>query len=150
MDKCQNGGLFFCFKTQQFHIQACIAWPYYNLICFYWDAIQWSLKQHKEEFWHLIWSSKVIIWLHCLTIHTPSSVSILSILVFIHFLSWGQGEFRLTIKRFFSWWSFLLFPWPWYGTQGWNCREKLEANHYSKGSVHWDDVPINSRRVKSN
>ena len=35
----------------------------------------------------------------------------------------------LSIKSFFSWWSFTLFLWPYFLIQGWYCIEKLEADH---------------------
>ena len=34
---------------------------------------------------------------------------------------------HLTIKSFFSWWSFPLFLWHSFLIQGWYCTEKLEA-----------------------
>ena len=35
----------------------------------------------------------------------------------------------LPIKSFFSCWSFPRFSWSWWVTQGWYCREKLDAGH---------------------
>ena len=35
----------------------------------------------------------------------------------------------ITIKNFFSEWSFSLFSWPECVSLGWYCREKLDANH---------------------
>ena len=35
----------------------------------------------------------------------------------------------LTIKSFFSWWSFPLFSWHWCVIQLWYCKEKLDAGH---------------------
>ena len=36
----------------------------------------------------------------------------------------------ITIKTFFSWWSFPLFLWPYCVIQGWYYKEKLHARHY--------------------
>ena len=35
----------------------------------------------------------------------------------------------LTIKSFFTWWSFPLFSWPYCLIQGWYCEENLDASH---------------------
>ena len=42
----------------------------------------------------------------------------------------------LTIKRFFSWLSFPLFPWPYCLIQGWYWKEKLEAVTFRYLSVN--------------
>ena len=35
----------------------------------------------------------------------------------------------LTIKSFFTWWSFPLFSWPYCLIQGWYCEENLDSSH---------------------
>ena len=35
----------------------------------------------------------------------------------------------LTIKSFFTWWSFPLFSWPYCLIQGWYCEENLDFSH---------------------
>ena len=42
----------------------------------------------------------------------------------------------LTIKSFFTCWSFPLFSWPYCFIQGWSCKEELDASH-SKGLKGW-------------
>ena len=37
----------------------------------------------------------------------------------------------LTIKSFFSWWSFVLFTWPKCVILGWYCKEKSHVGHSS-------------------
>ena len=39
------------------------------------------------------------------------------------------GRICLTIKSFFSCWSFPLFSWHWCVIQWWYCKEKLDASH---------------------
>ena len=47
-----------------------------------------------------------------ITLYILTSVYSFSILFSIHFLWYWQKEIGLTIKSFFSWWSFSLFSWP--------------------------------------
>ena len=42
----------------------------------------------------------------------------------------------LTIRSFLNYWSFPLFSWPLHLTQGWYCKEKLEASH----SRSWTNI----------
>ena len=35
----------------------------------------------------------------------------------------------LTVKSFFTWWSFPLFSWPYCLIQGWYCEENLDSSH---------------------
>ena len=45
-------------------------------------------------------------------LYTLTSVYIFPILFSVHFLNVPARRICLTIKRFFSWWSFPLFSWP--------------------------------------
>ena len=42
----------------------------------------------------------------------------------------------LTIRSFLNYWSFPLFSWPLHLTEGWYCKEKLEASH----SYSWTNI----------
>ena len=65
-----------------------------------------------------------------LTIYTPTSVCISSIVFYIHLLMCLQGDqICLKIKKFFSWLSFPLFSWPYCLIQGWYWKEKLDASY---------------------
>ena len=50
----------------------------------------------------------------------------------------------LTIKRFFSWLSFPLFPWPYCLIQGWYWKEKLDAVSFRYLSVNAIKMMLNT------
>ena len=59
------------------------------------------------------WFSMVLPKLQpSLTLYTPTSVCIFSLLFFIHFLRCWQGEFVLQSRASFCWWWFPIFSWP--------------------------------------
>ena len=67
------------------------------------------------------------IFASVLTLYSLISVCIFSVLFSLRFQQYQQES--LTIKSFFSWWSFPLFSWPSCVIQGRYCKEKLDASH---------------------
>ena len=73
-----------------------------------------------------------------------TSGSKFSILFPFNFLGgWVRIICLITSKSFFSWWSSPLLSWPFCVIQGWNCKEKLDADH-SKGVKEWRQLNTNN------
>ena len=76
--------------------------------------------------WSFILFSSLVLW-YLFNLLQPKFITHFLRTVLYTFPKVLKRRICLTIKSFFSWWSFLLFSWPWCVILGWYCKEKFHV-----------------------
>ena len=88
----------------------------------------------QYEYWQYNWRGQTVVDCVMNPLHPNFSMYILHTVLYT-FPKVLTRRIWLTIKSFLGWWSFHLFLWIYCLIKGWNCKEKLDANHYKVKEV---------------